>query len=407
MIRRPPPGTWRWIAAIVLTGYSHHARGPVHVARYDSNLWTCDSPIMVEAVFGWDWLVVPLAFGFWLWRRGRAPGFVAAGYVLAQAVIPLVAVLADGALGKGCVVWAREQESSLSMMIFVGVVALLIVPRTRGVLLTVALGTALLVVDAEDDLRMNVSFDDCMVAKFDLPIPVSVSPEERFLCAARQWDHPRTWGPVYPRAFAEKQIVNHGRWLCGEVDDRDGPLAAELLATIGRTWERVDRPLRLLCPDVYAARQAAFDRDCPDSLPMLVVPGQATVSHELTGAEYWLRGHQEKGDPHVEAGELADADGGIVHVLSGLDEGDRLCVTFKPATARPPLMSADWDRVVEMSISTVNGILTMSNHEGAPNLTPAGPGNYRIRVYSRDIHREEHAIVTFPGDPAGKVVHRG
>ncbi len=175
---RPPPGTWRWIAAIVLTGYSHHARGPVHVARYDSNLWTCDSPIMVEAVFGWDWLVVPLAFGFWLWRRGRAPGFVAAGYVLAEAVIPLVAVLADGALGKGCVVWAREQEASLSMMIFVGVVALLIVPRTRGVLLTVALGTALLVVDAEDDLRMNVPFDDCMVAEFDLPIAVSVSLEE-------------------------------------------------------------------------------------------------------------------------------------------------------------------------------------------------------------------------------------
>ncbi|GAB1824117.1 hypothetical protein HerbRD11066_72810 [Herbidospora sp. RD11066] len=60
-----------------------------------------------------------------------------------------------------------------------------------------------------------------------------------------------------------------------------------------------------------------------------------------------------------------------------------------------------------MSISATHGLFTLSDHEGVLHLTPAEPGDHRIRWYLPDINHGEHAIVTFPGDPAKKFVHRG
>jgi hypothetical protein len=112
---------------------------------------------------------------------------------------------------------------------------------------------------------------------------------------------------------------------------------------------------------------------------------------------------------------------GLAAVYCGTHLGP-VHVTIQVHQVAPPLDLVDWEDVVEISFTAPNGQTMMEEwggdvHWELPNLTPAGPGTYRLRLHTlgRDRGREEdspeepverHLLAIWPASPAPEVIHK-
>lgn len=125
--------------------------------------------------------------------------------------------------------------------------------------------------------------------------------------------------------------------------------------------------------------------------------------------------------PPVAPGGLTETIPGFVVVYTGTNQGP-VWVTVQVHQAAPPLELASWEDVAEVSFTAPNGQTTIQEwggdvHQELPNLTPAGPGTYRLRLHVRGRDRgreevspeepvEEHLLAIWPAPPAPEVVHK-
>lgn len=113
---------------------------------------------------------------------------------------------------------------------------------------------------------------------------------------------------------------------------------------------------------------------------------------------------------------------GFAVVHTGTHTG-HIQVTVDPRPAPPPLDLAAWQEVVEVSFTSTTGQVWLIECEGPArtdlgNLTPAGPGSYRLRVHARGRDQaaalhippeqplDEYLIVSWPASPSPEHAHK-
>jgi hypothetical protein len=112
---------------------------------------------------------------------------------------------------------------------------------------------------------------------------------------------------------------------------------------------------------------------------------------------------------------------GLAAVYCGTNLGP-VRVTVRVHQAAPPLQLEPWEDVAEVSFIAPNGQAVIEEGEGPvhqelPNLTPAGPGSYRLRLHVRGRDRgwqedtpeepvEEHLLAIWPAPPAPHAIHK-
>jgi hypothetical protein len=112
-------------------------------------------------------------------------------------------------------------------------------------------------------------------------------------------------------------------------------------------------------------------------------------------------------------------DGGLF-VWTGIHSGV-VTVTAELLATSPPVEDAGWEEAVEVSLHAPFGRVMVAClmddfPEGLPVLTPAGPGDYRVRVHAlgrdTDIDGtafepfEDYLVQVWPGAPAPEVVYK-
>ncbi|GII01429.1 hypothetical protein [Planobispora takensis] len=262
--------------------------------------------------------------------------------------------------------------------------------------------------------------------------------ERAFLCLA-------TAEPGVPPLFGavrEKEVLAHGKRLCGVMHLRteDPRVKAELDKTgDGPYWSTVMLDaLVYLCPDLVARHgpdrlrpEAELLREekehedrvaarCPDRWrgPR---PGSRVTVAAFTGEG----GEFTVGDVGGEWGSERPVLGGLVEVYEKVvrvrtyDLNDYACVTTMDFAEAPPLLPRGWEQIVETGLRSTGERIEVVGSEGGTgtaNLGAAGPGEYRIRIYARDLPDggledlekpgSEYLVVAFPGRSGGTVVHR-
>jgi hypothetical protein len=96
---------------------------------------------------------------------------------------------------------------------------------------------------------------------------------------------------------------------------------------------------------------------------------------------------------------LIAANGTGCLILTGLHTG-RVNVTVEPLQAAPPALAEPWDEIVEVTVVSRSGALQAwglydGPTQGLPDLTPAGPGTYRLRAHARGRdqgHAADHLL---------------
>jgi hypothetical protein len=89
----------------------------------------------------------------------------------------------------------------------------------------------------------------------------------------------------------------------------------------------------------------------------------------------------------VRTNGLVSVDDGWLHVHTRVDGGE-VHVTAEVYESEPPFDLAGWEDVAEASVPAPDGCLTLDGvtigaPDGYPPLSPAGPGDYRVRVHAR------------------------
>ncbi|GAA3447123.1 hypothetical protein [Planomonospora venezuelensis] len=262
--------------------------------------------------------------------------------------------------------------------------------------------------------------------------------ERAFLCHA-------TAEPGIPPLFGtvrEDEVLAHGKRLCGVMHLRteDPRVKAELDRTGNGPYWRTGMldALVYLCPDLVA-------RHGPDRLR----PGTELLREEkehrgrvaarcpdrwrgprprsrITVAAFTGEGGEfTVGDVGGEWGREIPSVGGLIeayeHVVRvrAYDQNDYVCVTTMDFAETPPLLPRGWSRIVEAGLRSTGDRIEVVGSEGGPgtaNLGAAGPGDYRIRIYARDLPDRgledlespgsEYLVLAFPGRLNGTVIHR-
>ncbi|OHV51674.1 pentapeptide repeat-containing protein [Pseudofrankia sp. BMG5.36] len=147
-------------------------------------------------------------------------------------------------------------------------------------------------------------------------------------------------------------------------------------------------------------------------------------------SQYYLIDHNVIGEDAglsqaFQGNSLVGAGGGHLAVVCGTQYG-RIRITVDVLGDEPAPDFDDWPLVVDISHHSNTGRVWLAEWDrgGRPepgNLTPGGPGWYRVRVRARgrDVARaagtacfdtepplEEHAVSIWPASPAPDVVHR-
>jgi hypothetical protein len=116
---------------------------------------------------------------------------------------------------------------------------------------------------------------------------------------------------------------------------------------------------------------------------------------------------------------LVATETGVAVIYTGISSG-RVTVTAEAYASTPALNSAGWEEIVETSLAAPDGRVSvaalMAEGPGLPDLTPAGPGTYRLRVHAKgrdaavDLAAwepvEEYLIQAWPSDHAPEAVLR-
>jgi hypothetical protein len=151
----------------------------------------------------------------------------------------------------------------------------------------------------------------------------------------------------------------------------------------------------------------------------------ATVDVWVDYDQYYLTDIEDSSQaferPPVAPGGLTETIPGFVVVYSGTNIGP-VRVTVQVHQAAPPLDLVAWEDVTEISFTAPNGQTTIQEWGGQvpqelPNLTPGGPGSYRLRLHVRGRDRgreqvspeepvEQHLLAIWPAPPAPNVIHQ-
>jgi hypothetical protein len=158
------------------------------------------------------------------------------------------------------------------------------------------------------------------------------------------------------------------------------------------------------------------------------MPPAATSTLHVSYHQYYLS------DPSVDLAQapvdkLLRGGNGLIAVIPGLavvqagtHTGD-IQVTVDARSAPPPLDLDTWQEVVEVSFTSTTGQVWLVEWAGPArtdlgNLTPAGPGSYRLRVHARGRDQaaaipvppeqplEDHLIVSWPAAPSPERVYK-
>jgi hypothetical protein len=160
----------------------------------------------------------------------------------------------------------------------------------------------------------------------------------------------------------------------------------------------------------------------PDAAP--AAEAAATVDVWVDYAQYYLADELDdlgQALQRLSGGGLVDAVPGLAAVYCGTHMGPvRVTVQVRPSA--PPLDLAGWEDVAELSFTAPVGRTTIEEwgggvHRDLPNLTPAGPGSYRLRLHGRGRDRgweedtpeepvEEHLLAIWPAPPAPHAIHK-
>lgn len=145
--------------------------------------------------------------------------------------------------------------------------------------------------------------------------------------------------------------------------------------------------------------------------------GVVHVSHHM----YYLSdGDAWPEPPFTPSNGLIVTQPGSAAIFTGAG-GGLVNVALDVRQERPPRVDVDtWDEVIEVSLHVPTGRLRvaapMTDAPDLPILTPAGPGQYRLRVHARgrdtapDVVAleavEDYLIICWPADPAPETVHK-
>ncbi|MFB9876424.1 hypothetical protein ACFFMN_00645 [Planobispora siamensis] len=264
--------------------------------------------------------------------------------------------------------------------------------------------------------------------------------EKAFLCLATE----SIYGlPPKFSGMGDREALAYGRELCGvmnlEVTD---PRVKALLDRTGNgpywTTQTLEA-LVYLCPEGVARH----DPRLVQSEEQLLQEEKESLDEAAAGCRDRWKGPKPRnwhvgvvfveegsdyyvGDPGGEWGEVvAGSGGGVLEVYREFirvytsTRNDLICVTVLTFDKAPPLLPRGWDRIVEAGVRSPDGRLIAKGSEVFPttfNLAAAGPGRYRVRIYTRDheqFHPDdpdrpgvEHLVVVFPGRSGKTVVHR-
>lgn len=212
-----------------------------------------------------------------------------------------------------------------------------------------------------------------------------------------------------------------------------------------RAYQRL-RNFACLCPPQRSQLLVCLKADPKD---VDLVPGMA--NRVLDNDNYVVERHGRKGGPGLDAPSvgaeslvrvedhiyLADVGTGAAHSYNSgngvIASNPGLCVIFCSTSSGfarlflelwedpPAALDVDaWDEVVDHSVESRTGHMIVSpmgdTSPGLPELTPSGPGHYRIRVHARgrDIDpdgvasepNEEYLFAVWPAGPQADVIHK-
>jgi hypothetical protein len=472
---------WLWVVAIVMTlvprvvffllgprTYVTGAAwfGPVTCPAFEFEPYVYSIPGLYEAL-DWAEIVVPAAFGAWLFARGRrfgrVAGLSAAGYVLLPQLIDPVFILFDLAVGGGMCwsLWSQEISPDLWWWFaYYSIVAVLIVTavrvparrprRLRRTRRALAAGVAVCVtlalvssaqppVPARRSAQLpvpghkRVEADGCAPWTSDHLSYAETRPEDReraFVCEGR------AAGGLLPKLsrMPAAQMISYGRELCGVTHlDATRPRARRLLKGAGerRGWSfPLMRALVFLCPEgvrrwwpglvvpmddsgqgeeEWLAELASHCRD-PLRSPRARRSGTtAVLTSEAVG--YVVAASDDDVGKVVDLGidKVISAEGASAYVRTRV-QNSAICVTVKAFTRRPSISLRHWDRVVETGIDSPTGRLFVTGSDSdarLPNLAASGRGHYMIRVYVRNQDKAEESVTELPVEEHLIVVYPG
>ncbi|MEV0591386.1 hypothetical protein [Nonomuraea cavernae] len=384
------------------------------------------------------------------WRDGRwSRGTLTAGWLsvgVYALVIPLN-ILFDRISGDSLVMPVVMDAVNLVSTVWIAATARelptenrladLLPARQRVIRVAVAAVAVLPVIaQIHPEQAAHLAYTGWSMDCYDRPSFGDLKPAERdaaFLCRARS-----TAGgvpPMFPDSLSDQGVLAYGRALC-RAKDRDEQEAILTRAGSARSaWGADPWDLVYVCPEIVGATHpdllrsttetkeanaayiAEANAQCRDPWPRTKGVVQATANYFLfvDGDPGYLvhDPEDETADGAMEQAmdELYDDStligvAGSTALIGHVEDVVDLCLTVKAFRTAPPLRTAGWDQVNEVSIVSRSGRLTVPEMDdgevgaGAPmpNLAIEGKGRYRLRVYVRVADAgEEHLVVVFPG----------
>ena len=141
----------------------------------------------------------------------------------------------------------------------------------------------------------------------------------------------------------------------------------------------------------------------------------------VTHHQFWLLDTGQRPQPSIRVlNGLIGTGSGVAVIYTGIHTGVvALSVQARDRAPGPDDLTG-WDEVVDVSLAAPAGHLRpaalMSQTDPLPDLTAAGPGDYRVRVHARGRDRnvdgvdeepaEEYHIVVWPQAPEPERIHR-
>ncbi|MGW4469302.1 hypothetical protein ACWENQ_06455 [Nonomuraea sp. NPDC004354] len=372
-------------------------------------------------------------------RLARALARVAAGALILRDVSGFLLLVLDAAIGPECLdAWGPPEL--VSRRVGTGLLSLapplLILLAVRGPFVRrgrflratfAALSVmALLLLPAKSAFPGRASTEselDC--AGFGDGTARGFSKAEKdFLCLARGYTDFHGEGDAFA-AVPDQVLLARGYRLCKMAEhDMQGALRSEYARALGSLCPVVAKAQEAEGRKRQAEERAYFakgEKACathPAHRPRVkpVRQARATMWTEFWTINGWDEGFEGSIPDLVE--ELVGSERGALAIWAA-DEIGHACVTGESYAKPPPLETKGWDEVVEVGYESPSGSLVIVDNQGnaLPDLTPGGPGTYRVRVHLRGrklVYQVpdppdgavELLITVFPGKETKPVVYK-
>ncbi|GAA2655595.1 hypothetical protein [Nonomuraea recticatena] len=378
--------------------------------------WYGGAPLIVLGFLGWY-----LAVRAGRERLARALARAAVGALLLCDVSHFLLLILDAAIGAECLdAWGPPEAMSLSVrtgllslappLLILLAVRRPFVRRGRFLRATFAALTmmALLLVPTTSAFpgRMSTESELDCDGSGDGTAKGFSKAEKDFLC--RVHGHTVFHGEGEALAVASDQVLlERGYRLCKMAEhDIEGALRSEYARALGS-----------LCPVVAQAQENEGRRRQEEQRAFFAKGEKACAAHpahrprakpvRLARATMWteswtINGWDEGFEGTIPdlAEELVGSERGALAIWAA-DESGHACVTGESYAKPPPLETKGWDEVVEVGYESPSGSLVIVDNQATalPDLTPGGPGFYRVRVHLRG----RELVYQVPDPPDGAV----